>query len=599
MTGKTHHAVFAFLAFALIVLCAPAFAAETQKVAEPLQNFSGDLSVRLNKTEFSAGETIRAEINLLNLDDSPLFDADVISEIVQGNGFYYPSQSSDVDNIFFEKKIGNISIAPHYAKKVSFEYAIPKDAAPGNYRMDVYLRNRRAPVVGIAHIFAAPKSVRFKVSGNGAFPQAKIVRTKTEFHHQPGPVGPGIAAGQKIESTVFVENASASEMRGLELRVGICDWDDTACDRFLEEKKIPVGSVAAGKTAEVNVSLAAPELPSAYAIRLELVDSGGRTQSIYRNRSVVLGPTAKIRKVSLNDYSFGENENVELEYLIGPSPDHYTLPRPVFENFSLRVSVKDERSGKEVFSGEQAFDKIAIPDFFTTKFPFDVKSKLDFFTVCSQIEKQSKVFDRYCFTINAEEFAAQEKKAKLAVSWNYDRPKSMLALEFSNGSNAASDINAFYFLLSETQNPESKGFVAGSSPQTVSFEAPPATYVLVVNDLSTRTQKSFEINLLEKAAAGTCAERNGMVCGKASYCSAKTAAASDSAECCLAQCLPRIETGKAETKTPSAGIVPVALAVAVLVALAGAAYLVWKSRKRNGGRADGFDEPAQGDDLEA
>jgi len=45
------------------------------------------------------------------------------------------------------------------------------------------------------------------VEGTGkGFPEAKFIRTKTEFHEFLGPVGPGINPGEEIENKVRVKH---------------------------------------------------------------------------------------------------------------------------------------------------------------------------------------------------------------------------------------------------------------------------------------------------------------------------------------------------------------------------------------------------------
>jgi hypothetical protein len=445
--------------------------------------------------------------------------------------------------VFFEEKIPGLNIAPHGRATTTFSYAIPDDLKPGDYRMDVYAKTNKTHMVGAPHIFASPNSLNFTVSGrDGSFPEAKFVRTKTRFHQFLGPVGPGINPGEEIENEIFVQNISDRDLSDLTLFVGMCEWDDTSCKSFNSTSTKKISSLRAGEETEVSVKLTSPQMPDAYAIRLELKDSGGKLLSLYRNRSIVYGGTAKIHQLNVGNYLFRESDNVELSVLIGPSPDHYTFP--AFNDFSVKVWVEDIRdNNKVVFSESKAIDSITSTQLKQESFSFASPLTLDLFKVCAVIEKQGIEHEHYCYVVDASKFPEKEQLSEIDVQWNYDFSARELNLSFSNKDPGAGKLNAAFLLMDFASNELlASAELKGSSPASETVETEPGNFVLLLNNFSTGRQKRVNINL-EGEATGlslkTCAELDGILCGSGQLCDNRVAS-SESGLCCLTECRERL-----------------------------------------------------------
>jgi hypothetical protein len=154
----------------------------------------------------------------------------------------------------------------------------------------------------------------------------------------------------------------------------------------------------------VNVSFDAPQKPSAYAIRLELKESNGRTVSLYRSRIVVKGENPRIRKMAVDSYYYKAGDNGSVMLVVGPSPDHYT--NPVTTNAKVTVSIFAD--GEIVYSGSSvisSLSSLSYPVMVFQSYNYTASKELNFFEVCSQLESsEGMLFDRYCYVINSTDF---------------------------------------------------------------------------------------------------------------------------------------------------------------------------------------------------
>ncbi|MFH1225309.1 MAG: LPXTG cell wall anchor domain-containing protein [Candidatus Diapherotrites archaeon] len=510
----------------------------------------GALQVQAEKDVLNAGEALKLKITVSNLGDCPIADGAVVVEIVRGAGMPYPSQSSDAGTVFYEEVLGGITLAAGQKKEISFGYVLPSDISAGDYAAQLYFRTARAPIAGIAHLFASPLTVPFKVANQAAsaeFPMLNIVRTKTEFNGYTGPVGAPAEAGSKIIGRVYVQNLSRIEVSGAEVFVALCEWDDTACDKYISESTQALQALKAGATASADAELSAPTQPSAYAIRIEVRDAQGRVLSLYRNRVIVQGGTAKIRKMLLNKAAFAQGDAIEVNFLLGPSPDHYA--NPVFENFSLDVELKGTGGGGVSLTGSENYAKISSETgYYEKRFTFTAPEALAQFTLCGKVVKEGKEYDRYCYEVNSAGFAVEKKiESKLSAEWKYEKTSGLLTLKLCRLSAGKEiDMNSHYFLQDSASGEIVKQrFFSSRGCYSDVLPVPQAKYLLVLDDYISKTQKSFAMDLFrapeEKpvGAEKTCAQLGGSVCPQGEGCTATFARASDSARCCTAKCAPK------------------------------------------------------------
>jgi hypothetical protein len=454
--------------------------------------YSGVVSVGLDKESYAAGEVVRATIKADNLEDFPLVNCSFVVDVVRGGYEHvYPSQLSDADNVVYEAVFGGLDFDGLLEKNVSFAYAIPVDAGGGLYRLEAYFRADRTPVVGIPHIFLSPVYVSFNVSGAGDFPLAHIVRTETVFENVSGPVGAGVYPGSNVKGLVFVKSDSSRPLEGLVLDVVVCEWDDTSCVEAQRVwSQIFNVSVAANKTVRVEVAFAAPSEPDAYAIRMELKDKDGRTLSLYRNRLIVQGEAARVRKLAVDKPYYSSGDVGSIRLLIGPSPDHYT--KPVVRNLKAYVDLR--QGAKVVYSGSFVVSELSgeaglIYKTFSFTAPQDVRD----FTVCSKLESENgTLFDEYCYDVISSHFKVPE--AGINASWTFDS-KGKVEVRLCSGDSSKAGVSVSAVLVAR-EGGKVAGYlenIALAPCDDVSFDSGGGEYLLVVTDEKTNAQ--FEFNM--------------------------------------------------------------------------------------------------------
>ncbi|MFH8038825.1 MAG: hypothetical protein QXJ14_02330, partial [Candidatus Aenigmatarchaeota archaeon] len=237
------------------------------------------------------------DLELRNLENFVLTNQRIVIDIVEGCGEpTYPSQLSDCDNIIDEFVVDDIVLLPYgkIVKKIE-KYII---LAKGNYRVDVYISDPIAPSLGIHYIFSPGKYKSFFVENEFQKTKVKILRTKTSFNNYKGPIGFPAQPDSIINAKIYFE--SNNDFNGY-LDVLICKWDDVNClltgtSEF--STKIPFKLKTGANFIDFNFR--APKKPDAYSILLRVFDEAGNIYSIYRSRVVVLGETAKIRKILID-----------------------------------------------------------------------------------------------------------------------------------------------------------------------------------------------------------------------------------------------------------------------------------------------------------
>ena len=496
--------IYLFFMLSMILLMQPAYPETADNAADDYFGgnifYKGDIYFSLDKETYSAGDELKAEINAANLEDFPVADAYIVIEIVSGDKKHvYPSMQSEVDNVLYEEIIPNITLGPLSQKTVQFSYKIPSDIKTGNYRFEVYFLTPRTPIVGIPHIFLSPKYQSFLVKGTGTFPEAHISRTSSVFASTPGPVGVGVNKSSYVSGTVLIQSDSDASMKAAKLKVTVCEWDDTACigGNVFYATEYPVPEIAAQGAAKIDVKFSAPKRPEAYSIRLELVDSTGRTVSLYRSRIIVYGETGRIRKMAIDSAYYKKGQEGNITLLIGASPDHYNYPR--VKNAVVSVSLKD-------LEGVAFSTKTTIPDLsidtsgglLVRAFSFTAERELNGYTLCAKIESEAgTVYDEYCYIIHKDQAAPSEQR--IAAEWVYNYDYGILDVKMCSedilGAPASSSASAILLSYDEENllgREENKSL---TPCQRISFKVPIGTYMLRIDDLANRRQTSHKVQI--------------------------------------------------------------------------------------------------------
>jgi hypothetical protein len=403
---------FSYTALFLFILSTAFFSSTALAQSPDVEYFSenpmynGDVYFSLYKDVYSAGENLSTDFVVSNLEDFPIVGAYLVVEIGKVG-----ESGSDSGGVFYEVVLRDINLPSLGSVSVPFNYVLPSDLSSGDYSLDAYLKTDRTGIVGLPHVFLSPVSRGFSVVGVGGFPYASISRSGSFFVNESGLVGPGVDVGSLVEGVVsIVKEPGSPSLVGLVLSVYVCEWDDTAC--VVSDDLYWSGdySVAAGQVTDsgalVGVVFVAPSRPSAYAIRLELKDSFGRIVSLYRSRVVVMGESARIRKMAVDKSYYGAGDLGRVMVLVGPSPDSYTNP----VTLNATVSVFINSGGETLFTGSSVVPELSglsYPGFVFESFNFTSSRELRVFEVCSQVVSSSGLlFDRYCYLVDSSKYVS-------------------------------------------------------------------------------------------------------------------------------------------------------------------------------------------------
>ena len=553
--------------------------------AETGLQYNVQLGIELEKNSLESGGSLKGNFSAANFEGVALNDAFIIAEIVSGgkDSLQYPSQFGDEGVIFSEERF-EANVSAKGQRKIPFEIALPENLAAGTYTLDAYLVNGRTPAVGVAHIFSSPVSVEFEVKAptQNNFPFLNIVRTKTVFNNVAGPVGPPVEAGGEIPGKIFIRNDSSADAKNITLRVLLCDWDDTMCPTILSQasKKI---SVPAGAEVSESVLLRAPGLPGAYAIRIELLDDKGKMIALYRNRSIVAGATAKIRRLDVSAQKLEAGKEAKVSLLLGVSPDHYNDPD--FADFDVKAWA--ESRGAEIFSKTE---RVALLRFEEGSRPFEFaftpQGNYDSFTVCSSVEKGGTEMDIYCFDVEgAGEEVKVPGKGMIDVKDSYNAASGIFSLEvcgFGAGKNPES-LDILYTLVDKGSNSKVRSSrIENKECFSDSVRVNESKHLLLVDDFRNKSQFNKELDFSAAAgAAPSCNDSGGIICSEGQVCSGDIVEGFEGG-CCRGVCESRQPVRIDEGQGFNAPDIS-AIALVLLVILAAGALIYYKKAKNSGG----------------
>lgn len=399
-------------------------------------DYKGDLQVDVQSESVSPGEEIEADLSVSNDGDRPIVDGYIVVNVVRGGTPYYPTQGSDKNNVFHEDKIEGIHLKSGNVKDFEYNYELPENLRPGNYRIDGYFKTERSPINGYPHIYSAPTYENFSVTGSsGSYPGLDISRTETYFTgidevvgdwdpdrikfngtkwpSLTGPVGVLTTGSMEtVEGEVFINNPSGSS-KSATLDITVCEWDDTSCYNQVDKLSKSVDVPASGTSVPVEVEN--PADPSAYAIKMKLT-ANGETHSLYRNRIIRGGNTSRIRKLSVNQPYIPEGDELSVGLVASASADHYT--NPTAEGVKAEVTVTQD--GNEIFSKTKDINRLSNANTFEKLyFNSTVDSSLTKYTVSSELSADGEVFDSHSYEVDYTKFENSIKNISLE-SYSFD-----------------------------------------------------------------------------------------------------------------------------------------------------------------------------------
>ncbi len=502
-------------------------------------DYKVNMDVKLEKNIFAENEKVSGFVELFNIEPFPLYDGYIVLEVVKGkeDSFTYPSQFSEIKDgegtIVYESVIP-VALPPSSSTKKNFEILMPANAKKGFYTIDAYFKNARAPAVGIAHIFGSPKSAEFEFLGSGKkeMPYLSINYVKTVFNDFAGPVGAPVMPKEKVSADVVVENFSNSRTRG-SVSVSLCDWDDTVCaskNRYISTVAKDF-EIEAKSVKEIVLELEAPELPGAYAARIELKGENGELLALYRNRLIVKGGTAKIWKLDFKDLSLQKNKSSTLSILVGPTPDHYTYQD--FTDFKIIVEIIADN--EKIFSAERQVEKLGFYDEFLS-LDFEVLPEKDAqeFSVCGKVEKDKVAFDYYCYEVKPLEVKKVENRRVEVKAW-YSNAEEKIFFEVCgfDENNNKEELDAKLTLINTDSYDEIySAFLSGNSCKNEQITAFEGEYLYIVDDFKNKTQASGKISV-KREEESSCEAIGGVECD---YECSGSSLDFNGLKCCIGYC---------------------------------------------------------------
>jgi len=525
--------------------------------------YNGSLSIAFDNSAVNSGDNLKGEFTIVNFESVAFNDAYIVVEVsvIDESANRYPSQFNE-DNVIIEKKF-DARVGANSRRTIPFEIALPSNLSGGKYSLDVYFRTIRAPVKGIPHIFASPVRKEFTVTGSGNFPVLAIIRAKTVFNGQEGPVGSPIEPNAIISGNVFVKN-SAKAQQSATVWAGLCTWDDTSCETFnsTDSKQI---DVPANSESSVALNLKGSSLPGAYAIRIEVRDASGKMISLYRNRAIIVGPTSRIRKLDISANKLSVGAPAELNLLLGSSPDHYN--NPDFTDFDARVWV--EVSGKKIFEKTEHIDNLPfVEDLRSYSFAFSSSVLAERFKVCSSVEKAGQQMDFYCFDVMPFEDSPTVQEGRVEVATEYNSGSGLLKVTVCgfDGVNEKEELNIALRLTDDVSSKKirdsriQQGFCLNDS---VAVEA--KKYTLAVDDFRNNVQvlKALDFRVLEK---DSCNNLDGVICSSGQMCNGSEIDSSSEGVCCSGTCVTEqpVEVNDLPSQT-NEDLFPLSIAIAIII----------------------------------
>jgi hypothetical protein len=292
-----------------------------------------------------------------------------------------------------------------------------------------------------------------------------------------------------------------------------------------------------GEELSKKVTLLSPSLPSAYEIKMKIFDES-RVYSIYSNRMIVTGPTSKIRKIYLDGIGQGQ---YSINSFIAGSPDHFTIPSPVFTDFSVITQIFDNNNLLNTYSKDLTEIKTGEIKFLDLNI-----NETKFDKVCQKIVKNDLVYDQECFNVPLdileEEFERRFGKS-IDVNYKYDFLNESLFISLNKHKSINGQL--FIFNLDGLLFEENLSDILNFEK---TYPIKKSNLTLVVDDFDLKKQTIYKLNLADELDLNPVNELNscsGQICKEGLSCSRETFNSIEG-ECCPGDCINLVsgETNK-------------------------------------------------------
>ncbi len=330
-------------------------------------------SLGTDETSYDPGSEVRIEANAENVVDEP--QAGLTAEI---SVLWASSRDPGADHTTVHTEERAFDLPPEGAETLAFTWPVPPQAAPGEYRVFLEVRNENGQ----------PQAVRsrwFSVNDTGQETRAIAIERiafRQGSRQAAGTYGMHVKRNRSMNITVHLNNTGDRDIAP----AVAADFQFTY-DRDRVAKTVSTSAtIPAGTARQVTLTTTPPDTPTTYTPKIT-VSEGEETLAQGRGRIVVEGASARILDVSPSKLAYEAGEDIEMEInVIGPADYSGTL-----EDVSLRFEV-DGPEG-EVLSGEREVDIPAATRTVTVSSP--VEENLESYNVSVSLRKDGNVLDSW------------------------------------------------------------------------------------------------------------------------------------------------------------------------------------------------------------
>jgi len=290
------------------------------------------LGVNLSDNNLSIGQTLYYNVYINYRDIYYISNTSLVIQIIQknDNNNIYPFQFTS-DSEVYEYVIKNIYLQPGESLNIPLNYTIPYNLPSGYYYIVAYLYTPLSEINGLPFIYYPGVYQEFYINNPNNVPEIYIIKNDTYLSSSSlytwgsllsssgyyysslnGPSGYGVS--NYINLTVGVYSSINTNAT---LNILISPWDDILYNpvyNYTDNVQLNEGY----NTINIPYINVATLNPNAYSLKITLLYNN-QTESIYRLRFIVLGPTTRLDGVYLQG-------NGNLTFIVAPSPDHYTYP---------------------------------------------------------------------------------------------------------------------------------------------------------------------------------------------------------------------------------------------------------------------------------
>jgi len=291
--------IFLFLMLAVFVFTNVAEAQATQRVF--VQN------LKVNKTSYVGGETVKGSFTLSNESDTPISDFYYVL-ILAGN--YGPEQLPKKS--YDEKKFGPFFMAAGEVRNINFEYTLLRGVGGDDLGIRIQTQTAQGSRMSWADVV-------FKVLGHQSYLSVANDALKignTEYGVETGPMV------YKNETILYVAKIYNSSIKPITIVPRISLFERLTTGTKILEFSHATITLPSRKTTEITIPLSTLNYePHVVAGRMDFEDVGNNQQSELINfRYIIAGDIASIQSVVANASSVKKDEPVLLNIKYSGTP---------------------------------------------------------------------------------------------------------------------------------------------------------------------------------------------------------------------------------------------------------------------------------------